>query len=215
MTIGRIIGAVICAGSVFSARAGPGDANLVRNADFSRGLEHWQVTFLEPNEKKYHRNHEWVEVVSNPDGPGKCLQFSIPPAVAASEGVKAVTPLMPIETGVQYEFGADVWTSGTALIIFIEGYREDPEQQTAGDNFYPGYRRIYRKTIQFKGGPGKWQTARAVAAPPKRYQPTHVLIKLYAYYPAGTVRFRNVVLRPAGRIEGYGSRTLDGIHEHD
>lgn len=168
--------------------------NLVPNPDFRRGLENWKVRFEEPNETKYARNHEWIEVVADPHDGGRCIQFALTPAVAASEGVKAVTPLIEIETGVDYEFGADVMTLGPAVKIMLEGYYVDPEQTAAGGDNYPGFRRIYRKVIHARGATDSWKPFYQDISPPARYQPTHVVVKLYAYHPAGQVMFRNVRL---------------------
>ncbi len=169
--------------------------NLVRNPAFEDGMKFWQIRFPEENETKYRRNHEWVEVVANPDGPGKCVQFSIPPSVAASEGVKVVTEMVELTPGKQYEFGADVRSMAPAVKIFLEGYRRDPEQTVAGDNQYRGFVRCYRKVIHVHAELGTWSTEIQKLNPPARYLPTHVVVKLYAFHPAGKVYFRNVILR--------------------
>ncbi len=182
-----------------AAERSSGDAgrNLVSNSDFSHGLKDWQVRFAEPNEEKYARNHQWVKDVFTPDdGPGFSLEFKLTPEVAASEGVKAVTGLMELADGVKYEFGADVQTRGPAVKIFVEGYVRDPEQRESGNDQYPGFRRVYRKTIHVKGTIGEWQAWRQTINPPARYEPTHAVIKLYAYLNPGLVYFRNVVLQP-------------------
>jgi hypothetical protein len=181
-----------------------GDDNLLPDPSLKEGLKHWKTTFPEPNETKYARNHEWVTTESAPKASGKAITFTLNGKVAASEGVKASSPLIPVDAEKAYEFGADVLSSGCAVKIFIEGYKEDPEYTEAGNDRYPGFRRCYRCVIHYKGKPGQWQQAIQTfpiakkgkrLALRKRHQPTHVLIKLYAYHPAGTVHFRNVFLR--------------------
>lgn len=187
-------------GSRRPANRRPGKAgwkNLIANADFSDGLKHWKVEFPEPNETKYSRNHEHIKIVPAPNRGGNAIKFTLSGGVAASEGVKAVTEMMPIEQGTAYEFGADVFSEGPAPIIFVEGYQEDPEREDVGDNQYKGFVRVYRATIHVKNAGGKWASQlRAIKPPPtKRHQPTHILIKLYAYWPKGQIHFANAFLR--------------------
>ena len=68
----------------------------------------------------------------------------------------------------------------------------------AGADQYPGYKRCYRSVIHVRSGAGDWATESQVAEVPddERYRPTHVLIKIYAYYPAGEAFYDNVFLRP-------------------
>jgi hypothetical protein len=174
--------------------------NLVANPDFSAGLAPWNATFAEPNETKYARNHQWVEVVAAPGAKGQAVKFSLNGAVAASEGVKLSTPLIPLhaEGGQRFEFGADILTEGPSLIIFFEGYQVDATQQDKGNDHFAGYARSYRATLFVKDPPGKWATVRREITLPKqaKYLPSHALLKLYAFHPAGTAYFRNVYLRP-------------------
>jgi len=174
--------------------------NLVANPDFAAGLEPWNAVFAEPNETKYARNHEWVEVVPAPAGEGKAVRFTLNGAVAASEGVKLCTPLIPLKAkgGQAFEFGADIFTDAPSLIIFFEGYQVDATQQDKGNDHFAGYARSYRATLFVKEPPGKWATVRRTLTLPtkERYLPSHALLKLYAFHPAGTAYFRNVILRP-------------------
>ncbi len=177
--------------------AGAGE-NLVKNSDFTKKLEHWKTSFPEPNETKYAKNDQWVSVVDAPEGKGKALHYTINGTVAASEGVKTCTELIPVDGSASYEFGCDVYTKGTAMVIFLEGYQKDPIQTKAGDDKYPGFARSYRATIFPKNGPNQWAPQSRVVnfgKQPAKYKPTHVLIKLYAFYPEGEVFFRNVFLR--------------------
>lgn len=197
--------------------------NLLVNGKFSDGLKQWKVTFPEANETKYGRNHQWTEVVAAPVGGGKCLQFTLNNAVASSEGVKACSELIKIEPGATYEFGADVMSAGPSPIIFIEGYKEDPERQETGDNQYPGFVRTYRATIQVKDAGGKnWKPQRREITPKgstKGNQPTHLLVKLYAYYPEGKIWFRNVFLRkvkdaePPPKSKPSPKKEMPGAHQ--
>ncbi len=170
--------------------------NLVRNPDFAAGLEHWTATFPEPNETNYSRNHLWVKVVQVDGKPA--LEYTLSAPVAASEGVKTVSDLIEVDPARSYEFGAEVWSAAPSLILFLEGYREDPERTEKGNDQYPGYVRTYRATIFVKGEKNAWQTVRRRISPMLKRRdkaPTHVLIKLYAYHPPGVARFRNVFLR--------------------
>lgn len=95
--------------------------------------------------------------------------------------------------------GADVQARGPAVKIFLEGYVRDPEQLETGNDQYPGFRRVYRKTIHVADTGGEWKVWRQTINPPDRAQPTHAVIKLYAYLKPGFVYFRNVVLQPAAK----------------
>jgi len=193
---------VVAALFVLASRlvAAPPAANLVLNPDFAQGLAHWQTSFLNPNETKYARNHEWVSVVSAPDGKGKVAKFEFPGPVADSEGVKACSDLIAIDPtpGTSYEFGADVCSAGPSVILFIEGYQADPTQTVSGDNHFAGYVRVYRATLFVKAPKDSWShELRQIKLPKeKRYCPSFISIKLYAFHPAGQVLFRHVFLRP-------------------
>lgn len=179
-----------------------GGENLVLNPDFEYGLAYWKADFPAPNETKYADNQKFVSVVDNPDGEGRVVLLDIAPEVASSQGVKAVTRLMRIEKGASYQFGAEVYTTGSSVKIFLEGYREDPAQNEAGHDKYPGLRRVFRKTIHVRQKANEWgEWYQVAAAPPARYQPTIVLVKLYGYHPAGKVYFRHVVLE---KVRGSG-----------
>lgn len=193
-TLGLLLISLLLAGRMAAAPAAP-DVNLVPNPRFADELKHWQVEFPEANETKYQNNHTWTHVVADPAGGGKCLEFTLTGAVAASEGVKACTELIPVEVGASYEFGAEVMSTAPSPIIFIEGYKVDPTQTVAGDNQVPGYARCYRATIQVKGAGKDWKRETREITPKKGYQPTHMIVKLYGYYPEGKVYFRNVFLR--------------------
>lgn len=172
------------------AAAGP--ENLVPNGDFADGLKGWKVHFPEANEQNYARNHEWLQVT---DGE---LLVTMPAKVAALAGVKAVSELIPVSGGpeTELEFGAELFSEAPSVIIFIEAYQEDPERTEVGDNQYPGYVRSYRATIHVKAKKGEWATVRRTIKPFKRerYAPSHVLIKLFTYQSAGSVRFRRAFI---------------------
>jgi hypothetical protein len=166
-----------------------GEPNLVKNGDFKHGSEHWKVHFGEPTETKYSQNHRWVEVERG------AIKFTLVPTVAASEGVKAATPLIPVEAGAGYEFGCRLRSQGPKPKIILEGYRADPSRTAAGADQYPGYKRVYRAVIHPKNVSAQWSEHSRVFNPPERYQPTHVLIKLYAYLGSGDIFFTDVFLR--------------------
>jgi len=169
--------------------------NLIGNGDFSQELATWKISFPEESETVYERNHEWVDVVSNPEGEGSVLQFLLSRSTAASEGVKAVSPLIEIEAGTEYEFGADILSRGPSAKIILEGYVEDTARTARGADQIPGYRRIYRALIHPKEVSGKeWTSHSRVISPPARYQPTHLLLKVFAYWPEGEIYFNNVFL---------------------
>ncbi|RMD79856.1 MAG: hypothetical protein D6820_07590, partial [Lentisphaerae bacterium] len=139
-----LLGCLLCAGAMGQNTT----QNLIENGDFRQGLKGWKVRFPEANEKKYARNHENVKVVEAPDRPGSfAVSLASYGKTAQSQGVKVVSKLYPVKRGVEYEFGADVRRDRTGTIIFVEGYRKDPEQKVNGHDYIAGYRRCYRATI--------------------------------------------------------------------
>ena len=96
------------------------------------------------------------------------------------------------------EFGAEVYSTGPSPIIFIEGYQVDEERTENGNDRYAGFVRSYRATIHVKNAKGKWAPQSRILHPgakPKRYRPTHMLVKLYAFHPQGDIYWRKVFLR--------------------
>jgi hypothetical protein len=114
--------------------------------------------------------------------------------------VKAVTPMIEVDPEGAYEFGAEVFTRGPTLKMFLEGYVKEPKQTVAGNDMYPGYVRVYRASIHVRAPEGQWSPQTRVfnlAKIPKANRPTHVLVKIYAYWPKGEAYYRSVFLRPA------------------
>ncbi len=170
--------------------------NLVPNPRFAEGLKHWKIRFPAPNETKYGKNHELVKVVDAPlEKGGKAVELDSIPKVAGSQGVKAVSPLIAIAKGKNYEFGVDLYSTAPASKIILEGYDVAPDRKETGDNQYPGFVRKYRAVIHVKIEKGKWGTASRIIKPPKGREPSHVLVKLYCYWPTGKVYCTNVFLR--------------------
>jgi hypothetical protein len=181
-------------------------ANLVPNPDFkkgAKGLEFWQTEYLEGNETKYSANHLAAEVVPAPDLPGKkAILFTVDVAAAASQGIKAQSALIRIVPDRVYEFGANVKSSGCACKVFLEGYVEDPEQKKSGSDQIPGFSRLYRSVLHVAAPPGQWGVADRVidfTQVKERYRPTHLLVKLYAYWPAGQVYYTDVFLQASDK----------------
>ncbi len=181
------------------ASAATGGENLLQNGNFSDGLKGWKTTFPEANETKYALNHKNVQLVDAPnDKGGKAVEFNSTGRTAASEGVKVVSRLIRIDSMKSYIFGVDVLRLGPGCKVFLEGYVENPEQTVNGNDQYSGFVRCYRASIHVKAKKGKWaRKTRTInlAKVPKRSRPTHVLLKLYCYYPPGKVYYTNAFLR--------------------
>ena len=181
-------------------------ANLVSNPNFrkgAKGLEFWQIEFLEGNETKYSANHLAVDVVQAPELPGKkAIHFTVDVAAAASQGIKASSTLIKVTPDRVYEFGANVKSSGCACKVFLEGYVEDPEQKKTGSDLIPGFTRVYRSVLHVSVPAGAWGVADRVidfTQIKERYRPTHLLVKLYAYWPAGQVHYTDVFLQASDK----------------
>jgi hypothetical protein len=196
MAAERILAA--CLGLGLTERA-PGRAletlskNLVPNGDFESGLKGWENPM--PGS---------VEVV---DG---VLTYRMDEAVAGSSGIGVLSEYIPVEPNTHYVCSIRV-RSKPSIIVWVKGYAQFAAN-TPGEETVDPRREVYRHQMrpQKKVAPDAegWYSASTDPFRPRhfRHDVTWMRVKLYAYYPAGTVEFDDIVLRAV---------SVDGVADED
>jgi len=163
--------------------------NLLANGGFDRSMAGWTPTIPA---------HASVE--------GGRLVFRIPEDVAASHGLGVLSDYVPVEPGAHYALSLRVRSAGTAVIVWVKGYAT-VRPRYEGDDDLDARREVFRHQIrpqnQAEPGPDGWISVTTVPFRPRHpsLTVTHMRVKLYAYWPPGTVEFDDVVLR---RVEAEG-----------
>ena len=165
--------------------------NLVTNPGFEDGDAHpkgW-----EPFDKSYH--HKSVSWGPTPGGRGRCIRFKLTKEIAATYGVAYYGDRIPIEDGEVYRVSIRVRSDGPTVKVFLKHYRFFPP----GPNEKEGQWRETRRAPMncYFDAKGEWQTFTRDFRPHRddKHDPTVTRVELYAYHPAGTVWFDNVVLK--------------------
>jgi len=165
--------------------------NLVKNPSFELGADHPQ--FWEPFGKSYHQGG--VSWVASPEGKGKCIKFQMDGGVAGGPGVGYYGDPISIKDGTIYRFSVRVRADGPTVKIFLKHYKLFPP----GPNEKEGqWRETRRAPLNCKGGErGKWKTYTRDFRPHRndKHDPSITRVELYAYHPAGTVYFDDVVMK--------------------
>ena len=165
--------------------------NLVKNPSFELGVAHPQ--FWEPLGKSYH--HGGVSWVASPEGKGKCIRFKMGAGVAGGPGIGYYGDPISIKDGKIYRFSIRVRSDGPTVKIFLKHYKLFPP----GPNEKEGqWRETRRAPLNCKGGErGKWKTYTRDFRPHRndKHDPSITRVELYAYHPAGTVYFDDVVMK--------------------
>lgn len=127
-----------------------------------------------------------------------CLKYALTPAVAGGPGLFCYTPYVPIEPETYYQASFRVNTEGPAVIMFVKGYRDLPVKGIEGMKTHR--QEVFKHQKRFYGKKGEWGTLTTQPFLPRSHKPEHMpqflRIQLYAYHPAGVVRFDDVELRP-------------------
>lgn len=133
------------------------------------------------------------------------LRFSFPSSVAETSGVLYYSDYFPVVEGAKYRFQCRWRTDGPAAKVFIKCYDELPSKYSRGKEMTSTQRReVYRSQQNLKGPAGEWNVQTEDFTPKHtQYQPRWGRVMLYAYYPAGTVDWDDVVVKqivppPAG-----------------
>jgi hypothetical protein len=158
--------------------------NLLRNGSFEKGAS--QPT-------GWDRLPTYVSLVKN--GGTRHLKMQFPKDVAATTGVLYYSEFFPVEAGATYRFSCRYRTSGSAVKVFVKCY--DLFEGRRGRQNTPDQRReVYRSQQNLKGSAGKWHTHVEDFTPTHaKYHPRWGRVMLYAYWPAGTVEWDDVVVK--------------------
>ncbi len=142
----------------------------------------------------------WIsEQKATQGGANKLIRFSFPDSVAATSGVLYYSDYFPIEEGATYRFQCRWRTTGSAVKVFIKCYDEigtDFRRGTRGTRNSKEKREVYRSQQNLKGPAKQWNVQTEDFTPKHtQYTPRWGRVMLYAYYPAGTVDWDDVVVK--------------------
>lgn len=162
-------------------------------------------------------------------GQNHIVRFEFPSSVAETSGVLFYSEYFPVEEGATYRFQCRWRTSGSAVKVFIKCYDEAEtkfsERGTPGktgslNNTSPGRsetierREVYRSQQNFKGTAKTWNTHTEDFTPKHtQFSPRWGRVMLYAYFPAGTVDWDDVIvkqIRPAPELKDKIKRPSSG-----
>jgi len=182
--------------------------NLVKNPGFEDGEgspDHWDVI----GSKDYHHGMvSWVEA-PGPDGHGKCIKFEMNEEIAGTYGVAYYSEPIDTSEGTRYRFSVRVMSMGPSVKIFLKHYAWFPAR---GNETEGQWRETRRAPMECYGAGPTWKTFTRDFTPrlkahgyntaegldeerARRHDPKITRIDLYAYWPAGTVYFDDVVLK--------------------
>lgn len=174
--------------------------NLIPNCDFSGPdpLKGWRIDF--PHQSRYVKNASYIKPVTQ--NGRKCVEVSLPPGVAGTEGGKVETALIPCVAGGTYRAEIDTMTWDFGAKLHAEAYTTDPRpggQQDTSLFIIPGTNGAPCKVMvarwQFPAAPGhskKWSTTTREFTVPKTWKvagkdcvPEWIVLKAVFY--AGTM----------------------------
>lgn len=176
-------------------REGP---NLVKG-DFERGTDHPEGWDPLPEYVS------WVNASSSPGQSNRVIRFQFPKSVAASTGVLYYSEYFPIQENALYRFQCRWRSTGSQVKVFIKCYddlptrfQSRPNEDRRGADASPGreLREVYRSQQNLKGSAMTWNVHTEDFTPRHtQYTPRQARVMLYAYWPAGTVDFDDVVIK--------------------
>jgi hypothetical protein len=129
----------------------------------------------------------------------RIIRFTMDEDVAGTTGVLYYTAFFPVEEGATYRFQCRWKTTGSAAKIFIKCYDELRTQfrTRPGDNPLQAEKReVYRSQQNLQGKAGVWNVQTEDFTPTHtQFTPRWGRVMLYAYWPAGTVEWDDVVVK--------------------
>jgi hypothetical protein len=148
---------------------------------------------------------QYVTWEREPGAARRFLRFTIPPPVAESTGVLIYSDFFPVQAGATYRLQCRWRSTGTAVKVFVKCY--DALRGEFGGKGGTQKREVYRSQQNLSGPPGHWNTHTEDFTPKHaQFTPRWGRVMLYAYYPAGTVDWSEVVVKeiipPAPRTGG-------------
>jgi hypothetical protein len=142
----------------------------------------------------------WVwEQKSGAKSKNRVIRFTLNEDVAGTTGVLYYSDFFPVEAGATYRFQCRWKTTGSAAKLFIKCYDELPTDfraRSSTDRANTEKREVYRSRQNLEGSPGLWNVQSEDFTPQhSQFTPRWGRVMLYAYWPAGTVEWDDVVVK--------------------
>ncbi|MGC1719546.1 MAG: hypothetical protein WA746_11210 [Isosphaeraceae bacterium] len=142
----------------------------------------------------------WVVVKGKDAKAGnRIIRFTMNEDVAGSTGVLYYSNFFPVEEGATYRFQCRWRTTGSAAKVFIKCYDELPTSfrtREGGDSLKTEKREVYRSQQNLQGSAGAWNVQTEDFTPQHtQFTPRWGRVMLYAYWPAGSVEWDDVVVK--------------------
>ena len=129
----------------------------------------------------------------------KVIRFTMNEDVAGTTGVLYYSEFFPVEEGATYRFQCRWRTTGSAAKVFVKCYDELPTSfrtHAEGDSLKTEKREVYRSQQNLTGKSGTWNVQTEDFTPTHtQFTPRWGRVMLYAYWPAGTVQWDDVVVK--------------------
>ena len=143
-------------------------------------------------------NVKWVVAPTDNNPKNHAIRFTFDEAIAGSSGVLYYSDFFPVDEGAKYRFQVRWRTTGSAVKVFIKCYDEfstkfDESGKTSER------REVYRSQQNFSGPAKTWNVHTEDFTPRHvQFTPRWGRVMLYAYWPAGSVEFDDVVVKQIG-----------------
>lgn len=156
----------------------------------------------------------WViEKAPDAKSRNKVIRFTMNEDVAGTTGVLYYSEFFPVEEGAMYRFQCRWRSTGSAAKVFVKCYDELPTEFRTGqreDSLKTEKREVYRSQQNLQGKSGVWNVQTEDFTPTHtQFTPRWGRVMLYAYWPAGSVEWDDVVVKqivPAPRGQGEKDR---------
>ncbi len=129
----------------------------------------------------------------------RVIRFTMDEEVAGTTGVLYYSAFFPVEEGATYRFQCRWKTTGSAAKVFVKCYDELPTEfrtSSAADPAQTEKREVYRSQQNLQGSAGVWNVQTEDFTPQHtQFTPRWGRVMLYAYWPAGTVEWDDVVVK--------------------
>lgn len=131
------------------------------------------------------------------------IRFQVSRSVAGTTGVLYYSDFFPIQEGARYRFRCRWRSTGSRAKVFIKCYDQVPTPYVGGQDSSErtGRREVYRSQQNLKGPGNRWHVHREDFTPTHtQYTPRWGRVMLYAYWPAGTVDWDDIVVKQIGPV---------------
>ena len=141
----------------------------------------------------------------------RVIRFTMNEEVAGTTGVLYYSDFFPVEEGATYRFQCRWRSTGSAAKVFIKCYDELPTEfrgRPGAGRSTTEKREVYRSQQNLEGSPGVWNVQTEDFTPQHtQFTPRWGRVMLYAYWPAGTVEWDDVVVKQiAPAVAGPGRK---------